>query len=135
MCWWPKIIPPNLDLAGWKFPLIPIALITALGTALASEGWLSFLITSVLGGSSGIFLGFRLWPADGIDAPFIPFAIGVATLTSIPVSMLAVFAGVVLRESSIARRNPRLIWSAFLVSSAISPILVMLTPLLVSHRQ
>jgi hypothetical protein len=28
MCWWPKIIPPNLDLPGWKTPLILIALVT-----------------------------------------------------------------------------------------------------------
>jgi hypothetical protein len=38
MCWWPKITPPNLDLPGWKTPLILIALVTGLGTALSDEG-------------------------------------------------------------------------------------------------
>ena len=89
MCWWPKIIPPNLDLPGWKTPLILIALVTGLATALSSEGWRRLLIASLLGGFSGICCGFWLWwPADGIDASFVPFAIGFATLTSIPVSMI-----------------------------------------------
>src|SRR5580704_17458304 len=61
MCWWPKIIPPNLDLPGWKTPLILIALVTGLATALSSEGWRRLLIASLLGGFSGICCGFWLW--------------------------------------------------------------------------
>jgi hypothetical protein len=38
LCWWPVIIQPNLDLPAWKTPLIFLALITALATALSNEG-------------------------------------------------------------------------------------------------
>ena len=67
MCWWPKIIPPNLDLPGWKTPLILIALVTGLGYRFVGrrigDG---FMIASILGGVAGIFCGFRLWwPTDG----------------------------------------------------------------------
>jgi hypothetical protein len=136
MCWWPKITPPNLDLPGWKTPLILIALITGLATALSSEGWRRLLIASVLGGCGGIFLGCWLWwPADRIDASFVPFAVGLATLTSIPASMIAVFAGVALRDSKIATKHRRLIWGAFLVCFAFAPTVVTLTPLLITPRK
>jgi hypothetical protein len=122
MCWWPKIIPPNRDLPGWKTPLILIALITGLGTALSSEGWRWLLIASLLGGIGGICCGFWLWwPTDGIDASWVPFAIGLSTLTSIPVSITAVFAGVALRDSKVPTKNRRLLWGAFLVSFAFAP--------------
>jgi len=123
MCWWPKIIPPNFDLPGWRTPLVLIALITALGAALSSEGWRWLLIASILGGCGGIFLGFRLWPADGIERSFLPFAIGLATFASILVSMFAVFTGVALRDSKIVAKNRRLLWGAFLVSFAYAPII------------
>jgi hypothetical protein len=132
MCWWPKIIPPNLDLPGWKTPLILIALIAALGTALSSEGWRWLLIASFLGGCGGIFLGFWLWPAQGIEGPLVPFAIGFSTLASILVSMIAVFAGVALRNSKIVTKNRRLLWGAFLVSFAFAPTVVALTPLIIT---
>ncbi len=129
MCWWPQIIPPNLDRPGWKTPLILIALITGLATVLSSEGWRWLLIASFLGVFGGICCGFWLWwPADSIDAPLVPFAIGLATLISIPVSMIAVFAGVALRDSKIATENRRLLWAALLVSFAFAPIVCALTP-------
>ena len=128
MCWWPKIIPPNFDQAGMKTPLILIALITTLGTALSSKGCRRFLIASLFGGFGGICCGFWLWwPADGIEASFVPFAMGLATLISIPVSMIAVFAGVALRDSKIAAKNRRLLWGAFLISFAFAPTVVVLT--------
>jgi hypothetical protein len=130
MCWWPKIIPPNLDLPGWKSPLILIALITALGTALSFEGARWLMIASVVGSVAGIFCGFRLWrPTDAIDASFVPFGIGLAVCTSIPVSIFAVAAGVALRESKIVTNNRRLIWCAFLACFAFAPTVVALTPL------
>jgi hypothetical protein len=136
MCWWPKIIPPNLDLPGWKTPLILIALVTGLATALSSEGWRWLLIASLLGGCGGIFCGFWLWwPADGIDAGFVPFAIGFETLTSIPVSMISVFAGVMLRDSKIATKYRPLLWGAFLVCFAFAPTVVALTPLSITRRK
>lgn len=136
MCWWPKIIPPNRDLPGWKTPLILIALITGLGTALSSEGWRWLLIASLLGGIGGICCGFWLWwPTDGIDASWVPFAIGLSTLTSIPVSVIAVFAGVALRDSKVATKNRRLLWGALLVSFAFAPTVCALTPLLVTLRK
>ena len=136
ICWWPKIIPPNRDLPGWKTPLILIALITALGTALSSEGWRWLLIASLLGGVGGIFCGFWLWwPTDGIDASWVPFVIGLSTLTSIPVSIIAMFAGVALRDSRIATKHRRLLWGAFLVSFAFAPTVCALTPLLITLRK
>jgi hypothetical protein len=110
MCWWPKIIPPNLDLPGWKTPLILIALVTGLGTALSDKGSGWLMIASILGGVAGIFCGFKLWwPTDGIDAALVPWGIGLAAFTSIPVSVIAVGAGAALRESKIATNNRRLI--------------------------
>jgi hypothetical protein len=136
MCWWPKIIPPNLDLPGWKTPLILIVLVTGLGTALSDEGSGWLMIASVLGGVAGIFCGFKLWwPTDGIEASFVPFSIGLAALTSIPVSVIAVVAGVALRESKIVTNNRRLIWCAFLICFAFAPTVVALTPLLVILRK
>jgi hypothetical protein len=136
MCWWPKIIPPNRDLPGWKTPLVLIALITGLGTALSSEGWRWLLIASLLGGIGGICCGFWLWwPTDGIDASWVPFVIGLSTLTSIPVSIIALFAGVALRDSKIATKNRRLLWGAFLVSFAFAPTVCALTPLLIALRK
>jgi hypothetical protein len=127
MCWWPKIIPPDRDLPGWKTPLILIALITGLAIALSSEGWRWLLFASVLGGCGGIFLGFWLWwPADGIDASWVPFTIGLATFASIPVSMIALFAGVALRDSKIAAKHRRLIWVVFLACFAFAPAYVYL---------
>jgi Kef-type K+ transport system membrane component KefB len=124
LCWWPVIIQPNLDLPVWKTPLIFLALITALATALSNEGagWLM---------SVGICCGFGLWPSDNND----PFIIGLATLVSIPVSVIAVAAGVALRESKIAQKNRRLLWCAFLSSFAFAPTVVALTPLLLTRRR
>ena len=136
MCWWPKIIPPNRDLPGWKTPLILIALVTGLGTALSDEGSGWLMISSILGGVAGIFCGFKLWrPTDGIDASFVPFAIGLAALASIPVSIIAVVAGVALRDSKIATKHRRLIWGAFLVCFAFAPTVVALTPPLINLRK
>jgi hypothetical protein len=64
-----------------------------------------------------------------------PFVIGLATLVSIPVSVIAVATGVVLRESKIAQKNRRLIWCAFLSSFAFAPTVVALTPLLLARRR
>jgi hypothetical protein len=136
MCWWPKIMPPNLDLPGWKTPLILIALVTGLGTALSDEGTGWLMSASILGGVAGIFCGFKLWwPADGIDAALVPFGIGLTAFTSIPVSVIAVGAGVALRESKIVTNNRRLIWCAFLICLAFAPTVVALTPLLVILRK
>ena len=134
MCWWPKIIPPNLGLPGVKTPLILIALIAALATALSSEGWRWLLIASVTGGCGGIFLGFWFWPADGIEGSLLPFGIGFATLVSILACMFAVFAGVALRDSAIATKHRRLLWAAFLESFAFAPTVVALTPHLILHK-
>jgi predicted permease len=133
MCWWPSIIPPNLDSSGWKTPLILIALVTGLGTALSDEGSRWLMIASVLGGVAGVFCGFKLWPpTDGMDASL---GIGLATFTSMPVSVIAVVAGVALRESKIAQKNRRLIWCAFLSSFAFAPTVVALTRLLLTRRR
>jgi len=79
-----------------------------------------------------MFLGFWLWwPADRVEASIVPFAIGLATFASVPVSMFAVFAGVALRDSKIATKNRRLLWGAFLGSFAFAPIAVALTLLTV----
>jgi hypothetical protein len=56
------------------------------------------------------------------------------TLGTIPVSVIAVVAGVALRESKTAQKNRRLIWSAFLSSFAFAPTVVALTPLLARRR-
>jgi hypothetical protein len=61
--------------------------------------------------------------------------VGLATLFSIPVSVIAVAAGVALRESKIAQKNRRLIWCAFLSSFAFAPTVVALTPLLLTRRR
>ena len=71
----------------------------------------------------------------GIDAALVPWAIGLAAFTSIPVSVIAVGAGVALRESKIVTNNRRLIWCAFLTCFAFAPTVVALTPLLVILRK
>jgi hypothetical protein len=136
LCWWPVAIQPNLGLPFWKTPLILIALITGLATALSDEGWRWLMIASVLGGFAGISCGYRFWwPADSIDASYAPFVKGLGTLASIPVSAIAVVAGMALRDSKIVTRNRRLIWGAFLVCFAFAPTVVALTPLLIALRK
>jgi hypothetical protein len=131
LCWWPVIIQPNLDLPVWKTPLIFLALITAFATALSNEGAGWLMSASILGVFAGICCGFRLWPRNNND----PFIIGLATLVSLPVSVIAVAAGVALRESKIAQKNRRLLWCAFLSSFAFAPTVVALTPLLLTRRR
>lgn len=132
MCWWPHIIQPNLGLPVWTTPLILIALITGLATSLSNEGWRWLLLASLLGGFAGICCGFRLWwPTDRIEASYVPFFIGLATLASIPVSIIAVVAGVALRDSKVVTKKRRLIWCAFLVCFAFAPTVVALTPILI----
>jgi hypothetical protein len=130
LCWWPVIIQPNLDLPVWKIPLILLALITALATALSNEGAGWLMSASILGVFAGIWWGVRLWPTEND-----PFTIGLATLVSIPVSVIAVAAGVALRESKIAQKNRRLLWCAFLSSFAFAPTVAALTPLLLTRRR
>ena len=135
LCWWPVIIQPNLNLPVWKTPLIFLALITTLATALSNKGAGWLMGASMLGVFAGIWCGFRLWwPTDINDAPYV-LTVGLATLVSLPVSVIAVAAGVALRESKIAQKNRRLIWCAFLCSFAFAPTLVALTPLLLSRRR
>ena len=135
LCWWPVIIQPNLDLPVWKTPLILIALVTALATALSNQGAGWFMSASILGVFTGICCGFRLWwSTDNNDASYGGLTMGL-TLVSIPVSVIAVAAGVALRESKTAQKNRRLIWSAFLSSFAFAPTVVALTPLLLARRR
>jgi hypothetical protein len=135
LCWWPVIITPNLDLPVWKTPLILLALITALATALSDKGAGWLMSASILGVFAGICCGLRLWwSADNNDASYLGFTMGL-TLVSIPVSVIAVAAGVALRESKIAQKNRRLIWCAFLSSFAFAPTVVALTPLLLTRRR
>jgi hypothetical protein len=130
LCWWPVIIQPNLDLPVWKTPLIFLALITALATALSNEGAGWFMSASILGVVAGICCGCKLlWPTDND-----PLIMGLLTLVSVPVSVIAVAACVVLRESKIAQKNRRVIWCAFLVSFAFAPTVVALTPLLLTRH-
>ena len=75
------------------------------------------------------------WPSDRIDATYVLFVIGMATLASIPVSVTAVVAGMALRDSKTATKNRRLIWSAFLVCFAFAPTVVALTTLLINLRK
>ena len=90
---------------------------------------------SILGVFAGICCGFKLWwPTDNNDASYVPFTMGL-TLVSIPVSVIAVAAGVALRESKIAQKNRRLLWCAFLSSFAFAPTVVALTPLLLTRRR
>jgi hypothetical protein len=135
LCWWPVIIQPNLELPVWKTPLIFLALITALATALSKDGAGWLMSASILGVFAGICCGFKLWwPTDNNDASYVPFTMGL-TLVSIPVSVIAVAAGVALRESKIAQKNRRLIWCAFVSSFAFAPTVVALTPLLLTRRR
>lgn len=136
LCWWPVAIQPNLGLPFWKTPLILIALITGLATTLSDEGWRWLMIASVLGGFAGICCGYRFWwSIDSIDASYAPFVISLGTLASILVSVIAVVAGLELRDSKIATKNRRLIWGVFLVCVAFAPTVVALTPLLITLRK
>ena len=136
LCWWPVATQPNLGLSFWKTPLILIALITGIATALSDEGGRSLLAASVLGAFVGICCGYWFWwQTDSIDRSYALFVIGLGTLASIPVSMIAVVAGVAFRDSKIATNNRRLIWGAFLVSFAFAPTVVALTPLLITLRK
>jgi hypothetical protein len=135
MCWWPVIIQPNLDLPVWKTPLIFLALITALATALANEGAGWLMSASILGVFAGICCGFRLWWSTDYNDASYGFIVSWVTLVSIPVSVIAVAAGAALRESKIAQKNRRLMWCAFLSSFAFAPTVVALTPLLLTRRR
>jgi hypothetical protein len=133
LCWWPQLIHPDLGLPLWKTPLIFLALITALATVLSKEGAGWLMSMSILGVTLGICCGFWLWRPTGDDVPYI-LSVGLPMLVSIPVAVIAIGAGVALRESKIAQKNRPLIWCAFLVSFAFAPVVIAVTPLLIRRR-
>ena len=137
MCWWPKIIPPNRDLPGWKTPLILIALITGLGTGFLErrigDGFSSRRSWAELVGYA-VASGFGGQPMESMRRGFHGL-LSYQTSASIPVSIIALFAGVALRDSKITTKNRRLLWGTFLVSFAFAPTVCAFTPLLTTLRK
>jgi ethanolamine transporter EutH len=134
-CWWPVIMQPSLSLPVWKTPLVTLALIVAFATALPSKRTEWLIGASMLGAVAGVCCGLRLWrPIDLNDAPYV-LTVGLASLVSIPVSVIAAVVGVTLRESKFARKNRRLTWCLFLSSFVLAPTVVALTPWLMARRR
>jgi hypothetical protein len=135
-CWWPVIMQPNLGLPFWWFPLPLVAIGIVVSTTLSDEGWLQFMIASIVGSFVGICGGFWIWwPADRIDAPFVPLVVASATLKVALVSVVSLVAGLALRslEEWIEKRR-QAIWLAFICWTAIGPATVAMTPPLVAYR-
>ena len=136
LCWWPVIMQPNLDLTLWWFPLALVALGTALSTTLSDEGWLQFMIASIVGSFAGICCGFWIWwPTDGIEASYVPLVVGEAMLSVVLVAVVSLLAGLILRSwPAWMEKRRQAIWLLFLCGVALGPVTVALTPPLVAFR-
>jgi hypothetical protein len=132
LCWWPAAIEPSIDFSRWIL-LVLVALMTGLSAILSNRHWLHFAIASAVGVFAGMWSGFLLFPpSDGIARSYAPLAIGVATLATVLVSLVA---GLVGRRLSVSRKNHRrTVWLAFVCCVAFGPVALALTPPLVAHR-
>jgi hypothetical protein len=132
LCWWPAIMEPSLDFPWWLL-LALIALTIVLATALSDGRWLRFVVASTVGTFTGLCSGFALFPsADAIANSYAPFAIVVATLLSVFVSLVAGLAG---RKLSVSNENRRrAVCLALVCCVAFGPVALALTPPLVAHR-
>jgi len=132
LCWWPLLIEPNLDLPWWV-PLLCIALVTSLSTALGPRDWLWFPVAAAVGAFSGLCTGFRIWwPSDPIAGPWVPISVAVCTA----------FAGLVATVAGVAGRGVRLStkiyrragWLALAACVAFGPVALALTSPFVAYR-
>ena len=140
--WWPVIMEPSLDLQCWLpiasfeicwLPLAFIALLTGSAAALSGGRWLRFLIASSFGTFVGLCAGFAIWyPTDPIAASFIGYIVIVQTLAAVFVSLVASLVGRKLSASN--DKSRRAVWVAFICCVAFGPVVVALTPPLVSYR-
>jgi len=134
LCWWPVIMQPNLDLPS-GFPLVLVALGTALSTTLSDEGWLQFMIASIAGSFVGICCGFWIWwPTDGIEASYVPLGVAVAMLRVVLVAVVSLIAGLVLSVPVWMEKRRHAVWLLFICGVALGPVTVALTPPLVAYK-
>ena len=96
--WWPLYIQPNLDFPRW-IPLVLIALLTGLATALSRKHWPRFVFASTIGTFVGLLGGNAIWPnPDGIAASYEPL---VVLVTTVEATFTSLVAGLVARKVSV----------------------------------
>ncbi len=73
LCWWPAFIEPGIGFSVW-IPLVIVALLIVLATALSEEGWLRQVVACVVGTFVGLCAGFIVLPfTDSIGHSYMPF--------------------------------------------------------------
>lgn len=132
LCWWPVCMEPSFDWPWW-LPLLVVASLTGLSTALSHGRWLRFLVASSVGTIAGLISGVMMWPSeDVIGRGYVAFFI----IPEIAISVLVSFVvSLVMRKNSISDgRSRRAFWIALACCFAFGPIAVFLTPPLVARR-
>ncbi len=130
--WWPLYIQPNLDFPRW-IPLVLIALLTGLATALSRKHWPRFVFASTIGTFVGLLGGNAIWPnPDGIAASYEPL---VVLVTTVEATFTSLVAGLVARKVSVQNaERQRTLWLRLLCCAALGPLALVLTPPLVTSR-
>jgi hypothetical protein len=78
-------------------------------------------------------VGYAIWwPADGIEASYVPLLVAVGTLAEAVVSLVAALVGRKIRVPN--EKYRRTIWAALVCCVAFGPVAVALTPPLVAKR-
>lgn len=132
LCWWPAMIEPGIGFSAW-IPLVVVALLIVLATALSEEGWLRQVVAAVVGTFIALCAGFIVLPfTDSIGHSYMPFAIALVTLAAIPVALVAALAGQKLRVLN--ENHRRAIWLGIAVCVAFGPVALALTPGIVASR-
>ncbi len=132
ICWLPTIIFPHLEISGW-FPFLTATLSACLAGMLHPDRWGLFIISSSSGTLLGQCVGYAIWwPADGIEASYVPIAVVVTTLLVAFATTLTAFLG--SRMSSAAKPLKIAAWALLVLPAAFWLAVLAATPFLAQHR-
>jgi hypothetical protein len=123
---------PSFDWPWW-LPLLVVASLAGLSTALSHGRWLRFLVASSVGTIAGLVSGVMMWPSeDVIGRGYVGFFIIPEIVISV---LLSLVASLVMQKLSISNETyKRTFWIALTCCVAFGPIAVFLTPPLVARR-
>ena len=132
VCWLPIIISPHLEMSWW-LPFLSAAFSACLAGMLHPNPWELFIVSSSLGTLFGQGVGYAFWwPADGIEASYVPFAVLVTTLLAACAAALAAFLG--SRISARAKSLKMAAWALLVLPAVFWLAVLAATPSLAQRR-
>ncbi len=132
VCWLPIVIFPHLDISWW-LPFLSAALSAFLGGMLHPNRWGLFIVSSSFGTFLGQCVGYAFWwPADGIEASYVPIAVVVTTLLVACATALTAFLG--SRISAPANSLRITAWAMLVLPAAFWLAVLAATPSLARDR-